>query len=690
MNQGAFNTVGVFSRKLFRIPHLAAFLGAGRVVWIPGAWRTGGLDAVAGWGSKPTADRARSFAEGHGLPFLSIEDGFLRSLGLGATGAAPLSLVVDDLGLYYDASRPSRLEALLNHPGEFTAADLALAGRAIRLVREHRLSKYNAAPEPVSLPESGRPRVLVVDQTRGDRSVLLGGASEATFQRMLEAALDENPGAEIIVKAHPDTLAGRKSGYLAGTVLPAGVRLIDGDINPHGILERCDRVYTVTSQLGFEALLAGLPVDCFGMPFYAGWGVTRDRIECPRRRHGRTVVEIFAAAYIQYARYVDPLTGGPCDILRIIELLAGARRLNEANRGTTVCLGMQRWKRRHLRPFLASTGGRTIFARNATAAIRKGAARGSRILVWGDKNPPGLDELVAHTGGPVGRVEDGFLRSVGLGSDFVPPGSLAIDWRGIHYDPSRPSDLETLLGTARFPPDLLARAARLRREIIDSGLSKYNVGKPVLRRPDGAAGRRILLVPGQIEDDASVRRGCADIRTNLALVEAVRHAEPDGYIIYKPHPDAESRNRDGGACLPAIAALCDAVWSSANIHDCLALADEVHTMTSLAGFEALLRGLPVVTWGGPFYAGWGLTRDRMDFPRRGRRLTLDELIAGSLMLYPRYHDWRAGMPCDCESTIRQLASRRAGRGMPVPARPLLRPDRAARRFGRYIAGWVHA
>lgn len=692
MIQGAYKKVGVFSRGLSRIPHLAAFLGAERVVLLPAVWRSGGLDAVAGWGFKPTADRARSFADRHNLPYLAIEDGFLRSLGLGVAGAAPLSLVIDDLGIYYDATRPSRLEALLNHRDEIAAADLALAERAIRLIREQRLGKYNAAPEPEieSLPDANRPRILVVDQTRDDMSVLLGRAGEAAFRQMLEAALDENPGAEVIVKPHPDTLAGRKPGYLAGAELPAGVRVIDGDVNPQGLLECCDRVYTATSQLGFEALLAGLPVDCHGMPFYAGWGVTRDRLECTRRRRRRTTAEIFTAAYIYYARYVDPLTRMPCDILRVIERLGDARRLNEANRGTTVCLGMQRWKRRHLRPYLASTGGRTIFARNAKAAIRKGAAPGSRILVWGDNEPSGLDDLAAYTGGPVGRVEDGFLRSVGLGSDFVPPDSLAIDWRGIHYDPARPSDLETLLQTGKFAPELLARAARLRRDIVDAGLSKYNVGQRLLRRPDAALGRRILLVPGQVEDDASVRRGCADIRTNLALVDAVRRAEPDGYIVYKPHPDTVSRNRNGGADLPAIETLCDAVWPSANIHDCLALADAVHTMTSLAGFEALLRGQPVVTYGGPFYAGWGLTRDRLEFPRRGRRLTLDELTAGALMLYPRYFDWTAGMASNSEATVRQLASRRAARGLPVPARPLLRPGRVAWRFGRYIAGWIHA
>ncbi len=61
--------------------------------------------------------------------------------------------------------------------------------------------------------------------------------------------------------------------------------------------------------------------------------------------------------------------------------------------------------------------------------------------------------------------------------------------------------------------------------------------------------------------------------------------------------------------------------------------DELHTLTSLAGFEALLRGRRVVVYGRPFYAGWGLTTDLAQIDR-GRRLTLEELVAGALILYP--------------------------------------------------------
>ncbi len=71
--------------------------------------------------------------------------------------------------------------------------------------------------------------------------------------------------------------------------------------------------------MGFEALLLGKECVCFGMPFYAGWGVTHDKLTCKRRIAKRSVEEVFAAAYILYARYVDPYEKKKIDIIGAIE-----------------------------------------------------------------------------------------------------------------------------------------------------------------------------------------------------------------------------------------------------------------------------------------------------------------------------------------------------------------------------------
>jgi capsular polysaccharide export protein len=178
-----------------------------------------------------------------------------------------------------------------------------------------------------------------------------------------------------------------------------------------------------------------------------------------------------------------------------------------------------------------------------------------------------------------------------------------------------------------------------------------------------APGRRRILVPGQVEDDLSVMRGGAGaVRGNLDLLRAVRAAEPEAFIVFKPHPDVEAGYRRGGVADGAAAGLADLVLEKVPIAPLLGQVDAVHTITSLAGFEALLRGLPVTCWGRPFYAGWGLTQDRAPIPRRARRLSLDELVAGALILHPRYQDPVTLLPTTPEALLDRLAEAAPWRG----------------------------
>jgi capsular polysaccharide export protein len=130
----------------------------------------------------------------------------------------------------------------------------------------------------------------------------------------------------------------------------------------------------------------------------------------------------------------------------------------------------------------------------------------------------------------------------------------------------------------------------------------------------------------------------------------------------KKHPDVLSGNRRGGVDLARASTLCDHVEREASLAHCLEKADEVHTMTSLVGFEALLRGKRVVVYGQPFYSGWGLTEDRHPLPRRTRRRTIDELVACTLVRYPRYLDRKLGHFATPEATIAALVAERDANG----------------------------
>ncbi|ENG1058942.1 capsular biosynthesis protein, partial [Burkholderia multivorans] len=284
------------------------------------------------------------------------------------------------------------------------------------------------------------------------------------------------------------------------------------------------------------------------------------------------------------------------------------------------------------------------------------------------------DEVPAHSS--IVRIEDGFLHSNGLGSDMIAPFSQVVDRRGLYFDPSRPSDLTEILNEAHFETTELVRAAALRAEIARLGLTKYNLGRrmPTWRPP---AGRRVVLVPGQVADDASIRLGTRAITTSEALLREVRAQHPDAFIVYKPHPDVLSGNRVG---LVDAAELADVVEIDADLISLIEIAHEIHTMSSLAGFDALLREKSVYTYGLPFYAGWGLTHDTLPQPWRKRALTLDMLVAGTLLRYPLYWDWRLGRFTTPEAIVRQLAR--------PAARPLTKVRNDPTRLPLKILRWV--
>ncbi len=256
--------------------------------------------------------------------------------------------------------------------------------------------------------------------------------------------------------------------------------------------------------------------------------------------------------------------------------------------------------------------------------------RESTVLLWGATELPEYARDCRCV-----RIEDGFLRSVGLGVDLTWPLSWSIDATGVHFDDSRPSDLELILANNQWTDRQLQRAAALRDRVVARGLTKYNTGGTPWRAP--RTDRPIHLVIGQVPTDAAVRVAGPDRPYNLALLRAVRAAHPEAYLIYKIHPDVVAGMRRNEDALVELQASCDEVLTASDLVSVFDQVDAVHVATSLAGFEALLRGIPVHCHGRPFYSGWGLTVDHAPATgRRYRALTLDALVHGALIDYPVY------------------------------------------------------
>ena len=419
---------------------------------------------------------------------------------------------------------------------------------------------------------------------------------------------------------------------------------VTGDCDPWHLMSGAVKVIAdADDELSVIAAIAGVPVEPVGTGRFREVGAGRAAL--------RSAVRDIALSRTAYA---SPFTGEAVSFNEAVELCAFWKKLIDANRPIAAALGFAAWKRTTAAPLLWGGAKHAPFVSRA-ARIQTG----DQVIVWKSRTDPATLVELERRGARFVEAEDGFIRSIGLGANCVPPLSLIVDLLGIYFDPRQPSDLETMLEEGKFSPALVARAGRLRELVVDLGVSKYAVGhKPMARRPGGS---RHLLVTGQVEDDRSVQCGGGAVTSNLELLRRARKEAADAYIIYKPHPDVEAGHRVG-AIAPTIAlTYADEIVADQSISSLIDLVDEIHVNTSLAGFEALIRGKQVTTHGVPFYAGWGLTRDLGKVPeRRTARLSVDELIAAVLLLYPRYLDPVTGLPCTPEILVRRLAERAEG------------------------------
>jgi capsular polysaccharide export protein len=653
-----------------------------------------GSDAIAvGWGYKKSGMKALRHRR-----HLLLEDGFVRSLGLGVEGSMPFSIVEDDLGIYYDATRTSRLEQiLLNYDFKGDRSLMDRARSAMRQIRELEVSKYNdGLPLDAQMMKRYRledrtKRVMVVVQTAGDHSLRYGLADGVRTGRMIEEAREAYPDARIYLKIHPDVLSGRRSSDIRAEEIPEDVILIEKNINPIALLKSMDILYTKTSGMGMEALILGKEVHCYGMPFYAGWGATKDRQKVERRARSLSAEEIFAGAYLLYSRYHDPFNDQFCELSDVLERIARYREIMRSNRGQLYFFGFSTWKRFFVSDFFPPAEKRKPMIRfmRKDADANLVAPENSRIFIWGRRSFPQTERIATEKGLPIYRVEDGFIRSLSLGSDLTRPASLVVDSRGIYFDPSRPSDLEVLLNEKEFDERLLERARKLRRELVEGRVSKYNAFRDERLKLENREGKApVILVPGQVEDDASILYG-ADGMGNLELLQAVRNHRSEAYILYKPHPDVLAGNRTGAIARSEALRYADEIVTEASLDAVLDLADEVHTLTSLVGFEALLRGKKVCTYGLPFYAGWGLTEDRRSCPRRCRRRSLDELVAAAYILYPRYVHPTRGTLCEVEAALSIIEKKKKRYNSDRFYKAIVDGRNAvSRRMQKILKGWI--
>ncbi|EAI7828936.1 capsular polysaccharide biosynthesis protein [Campylobacter jejuni] len=614
-------------------------------------------DLFFGWGRKKSGLKAMNLAKKYNTKFILLEDGFIRSLNLGVENSPSFSMVKDDIGIYYDATMPSKLENLLN-TYEFKGEEIKQAKKAIELIKKYKISKYNNNLDiPDDYFQKDEKRVLIIAQTANDASLEFGLAKDFKTVDMIKDAIKENPDSKIYIKIHPDVLSGKKQSDLDINSLPKECILITENFNPIALLEFFDKVYTKTSGMGFEALIQECECVCYGMPFYAGWGLTKDKLECKRRMQKRSLEEVFYAAYILYSEYFNPYLNQKSNIFDTIQTLAKYKSIEKANSNRLFMLGFTLWKRYFIKPFFKAKNNEIIFLNSIKSLARYKLKEDDKFFIWGKKYDENTlknlllvkakeQNLTSFTP-KVSLVEDGFIRSISLGSDLTRPFSLIVDDKGLYIDPNKVSKLEELLQNEIFDKNMLNRAKNIIKTLLENRFSKYNGLKHEDLKINAKIGQKVILIPAQVEDDASMILGGFGLST-LDLLKEVRSKNQDAYIIFKPHPDVLSGNRVGLKDETLILEFCDEIVKDCSIDSAIKIADEIHTITSTSGFDALLRAKKVFTYGMPFYAGWGLTKDKYRCERRTRKLSLEELVAGALITYPRYINPKTKTLCEIE------------------------------------------
>lgn len=661
----------------------------------------GANDLVVGWGSKPNTKKPQSYARKQDLPYLRLEDGFIGYLGHPSADENRLSLIKDEVGIYYDARQSSRLEQLclgINSADNFAVTRNSRAEALIQQITAFGISKYNHARTalPLWLSELDSDCVLLVDQTAGDQSIFSGLATAESFQQMLQAAMAAHPSKPIIIKTHPDVLIAGKSGKRGHFTTDQvrglstdNVYLLTDDCSISELMSKVSDVYVVTSQLGFEALLYGKQVHCFGLPFYAGWGLTHDQQVCDRRSAGLTLPQLVYVSLVEYPTYLHPERQVICEVEEVVDWLI----LQLESDSVDVCyaVGFSLWKRAFVKQFVGRLAGSVVFVVNQKQAelkLAQASAKNSKqrcsVLLWGRGPAEWAKKLrcqYQQESLQVWFMEDGFLRSVGLGADLRRPSCLVIDRQGMYYDSSENSDVIDILNAIDLTAAQQSRADTLVADIRRFAVTKYNVGRPqdssaLLSRlkasaqndvqvdHDNSESREIIIVPGQFENDLSIACSLGEIKTNIALLAQVRADYPSAFIIFKEHPDVYSGVRSGALGEFAAKQFADLYLADIDMDSLLLCADRVCTLTSLTGFEALLRNKAVTVYGSPFYAGWGLTSDKLDLPGRlraeGKSLSLSELVYGAMIEYSRYVDWNTGALTGPEQTVAFLAHQREG------------------------------
>jgi capsular polysaccharide export protein len=544
--------------------------------------------------------------------------------------------------IYYNLKKESNIESLLRSHWNPTEEEWNTAHLAIQMINKYGITKFNDYPHifESAMGGVGYQNILLVDQPIDDESVILGNANEETFNDMLLYAFDNYQYANIYVKLHPDTIDGKKEGYLQKLLVKHGlndhpsIKVIDTHCNITSFFHFINDIFVVTSQVGFEALLRNKNVRCFGTPFYSGWGLTTDMQTLSYPKPQRSLMDLFIALVLKHTLYLNPFTKKKGNILDLLEYISIQQR--HTNRKNVAFYNTEFIEYKNI-DILLNADRKNFSAITKSKQIPKHI---DDFIVTDKKSTFQEVEPLKYRA----FLSQGFLFANAVNPDDVL--SLIVDHNGPYYDHKAQSDLDYMLNHESYTDYEKLCAEQFLIDLRGKFLMDMkNEDNGNILAEKQKSGKKVIFVPGQREeDDMTLVGGDIAIPSDYELLVAILQKVENSLIIYKPAPGSKIKklNDLGKGCLINLASLVKERQNhfvfefDASISHCIDAADEVHLLNHTCGLEAIVKGKKVVTYGLPFFGGLGLTEDRQKFPRKKREISLEEFALSVYMLYPRY------------------------------------------------------
>lgn len=353
---------------------------------------------------------------------------------------------------------------------------------------------------------------------------------------------------------------------------------------------------------------------------------------------------------------IDPFeVFGAENLIGDFNLVGDEWRNKESAKPVALLWGFNNWKwgfvSDYLPEYRTAFAPRKILGLRSLLAINKFPIKPEAFIFWGYTEPAIVRWYAQRNGISIFRMEDGFIRSSSLGASHSTPYSLVLDTKGLHYNPDEVSDIEDILNTHVFSEDELASAQRCMDMMKALSISKYNPPNLHFDGDRSVKTRKRVVVLGQVDNDMSIRMGNPEGWSMIELIRLAKIENADADILYRPHPDIYQGYQKSTFKKRVVEKICEITSPDIPLIEFLDSVDHVYTVTSLSGLEALLLGKKVTVVGAAFYSGWGLTDDRVQFPRRTKTRTVLELFTGVYLKYPRYlanlNDREIGMRAAC-------------------------------------------